>query len=303
MLRLFDRFDLMAYNDAAGPLVRLLGSAAIWAAGGGVESFLVVWAAAAATQFIGQWIAALFAYGSWITLGRSAFVTAIQENRRILRFMVQTNLANSLGLFWMQLGTLAVGAVAGPAEAGGFRIAQRLAKAIAKPMEPITRALYPELARLVADREHATVRRVLVRISAIAAGLSALVVLITGLAGGEIVRLVAGAQFAFAHSLLFLLSIAAAIELTGFALEPFHLAHGRTGRVLRSRAVGAMIYLILLALLLRQTGGEGAATAAICASLVIVVQLGISAAQIVRRTTCSETAHREGDAAGASTEL
>ena len=107
----------------------------------------------------------------------------------------------------------------------------------------------------------------------------------TGFGGSAILRLVAGKQFEFAHGFLFLLSIAAAIDLAGFALEPFHNAHGRSGRVLRSRAVGALVYLLLLGLLLRATRGEGAAIAAIGASLVIFAQLAISTRQILRKTS------------------
>lgn len=284
MLRLFDRFDLMAYTEATAPAVRLLGSVVVWAIGGGVGGFLIVWAAAATAQYIAQWVAALFVHGSGIAIGRGPFLTAARENRRILKFMIQTNLANSLGLFWMQLGTLAVGAVAGPTEAGGFRIAQSLAKAVAKPIEPITRALYPELARLVAEDEHSTLRHVLLRVSLIAGVLSTIIALVTGLAGGEILRLIAGKQFEFAHQFLFLLSIAAAIDLAGFALEPFHNAHGRAGRVLRSRAVGALVYLVLLALLLPRSGGNGAAIAAIGSALIIFAQLAMSARQILRKT-------------------
>lgn len=283
MLRLFDRFDLLAYSEAAAPVVRLVGVVLAWAFGGGVGTFLIIWAAAAAAQAALQWIAALFAHRWKIALGPRSFRAAMHENRRILRFMIQTNIANSLSLFWMQLGTLAVGAVAGPAEAGGFRIAQRLSKAIAKPVDPITRALYPELARLVAEDDHATLRHVALWTSGVAALLAAIVVLATGFGGREILRLIVGPRFEFAHQFLFLLSIAAAIDLAGFGLEPLHNARGRTGRVLRSRAVGALIYLILLALLLRQARGEGAAIAAIGASLAIFVQLAASAAKLLRR--------------------
>lgn len=308
-LRLFGRFDLIAYTDAAAPMVRLIGSVAAWIATGGVGTFLIIWAAASAIQFLVLWIAVLFVHGSRLAIGRHAFVMALRENPRILRFMMQTNLANSLGLFWLQLGTLAVGAVAGPAEAGGFRIAQRLAKAIAKPIEPITRALYPELARLVAQGEHSTLRHVLLRVSTIAAALASLIVVATGFGGGEILRLVAGKQFEFAHQFLFLLSIAAAFDLAGFALEPFHNAHGRAGRVLRSNAVGALIYLLLLVLLLRGSRGEGAAIAAIGASLVIFVQLAVSAFQILdktnrlkSRTGILEEEARSSDATAVQTE-
>jgi len=283
MLRLFDRFDLIAYTEAVGPLVRLFGSITAWAMGGGILAFLIVWGLAALSQTVAQWIAAIVTHGAKVSIGRRSFSKALSENRRLWRFMVQTNFSTSLSLFWMQLGTLVVGAVAGPVEAGGFRIAQRLAKGIAKPIETITRALYPELAHLVATNNHRIVRKILTRVTWIAAGLALVVVLIAGPGGREILYLLAGRRFEFAHGFLFLLSIAAAIDLVGFALEPFHNAHGRTGRVLRVRAIGALLYLITLAVLLPRMGANGAAVAAIVASLVIFIQLAFSAAQIVRK--------------------
>lgn len=282
MLRLFDRFDLQAYTEAVGPVVRLTGSIAAWAMGGGLLAFLIVWGAAALGQTIAQWVAAVAIHGSKLAFGRRAFVRAIEENRRLWRFMLQTNISNSLGLFWLQLGTLAVGAVSGPVEAGGFRIASRLAKGIAKPVETVTRAIYPELARLIATNDHATARKVLTRLTWVAAGFALIVILITGLAGAQLLRLLAGKGFEFAHVFLFLLSIAAAIDLAGFALEPFHSAHGRSGRILRSRAVGALAYLALLAFLLPSIGAEGAAFASIGASLIIFAQLAQSAGHILK---------------------
>ena len=213
MLRLFDRFDLLAYSEAAAPAVRLVGAALAWALGGGVGAFLLVWAAAAAAQALVQWAAALFAHRAPIAVGRAPFLAAMRENRRILRFMIQTNVANSLSLFWMQLGTLAVGSVAGPTEAGGFRIAQRFSKAIAKPVDPVTRVLYPELARLNAGGDQKTLRQILLTVTAVAVLLAAVTVLATGFGGREILRLTVGPRYEFAHRFLFLLCIGAAIDL------------------------------------------------------------------------------------------
>ena len=283
MLRLFDRFDLQAYTEAIGPVVRLTGSVAAWTLGWGNVAFLAIWGAAAILQTAAQWIAVIAIHGSSLKFGRAAFIQALHENRRLWRFMVQTNLSNSLGLFWMQLGTLAVGAVGGPVEAGGFRIAQRIAKGMVKPVETITRALYPELARLIASDDHQTARNVLVQLTRVAVGLAFLVVLTIGFGGAQILRLLAGHRFEFAHAFLLLLSIAAAIDLAGFALEPFHSAHGRSGRILRARGVGALLYGLLLAVLLPTIGARGAAFASIGASLVIFVQLALSARQMIRK--------------------
>jgi O-antigen/teichoic acid export membrane protein len=283
VLRLFDRFDLLAYTDAVSPAIRFLGALAAWMTGAGLGTFLVIWASAAAAQTIAQWLGALRLQTTRPRFGSRALIRAIRENPRILKFMVQTNVSNSLNSS-MQLGILAVGAVAGPVEAGGFRIAQRLANGVTNPVETVTRALFPEFARLVAQDDHAKLRHVLIRVCSIAGALAALVVVVGGPAAPAILRVVAGENFAFASEFLVLLLIAAAIDLAGFALEPFHNAHGRAGRVLRIRAVSAVAYLAFLALLLPLFGAKGAAVAAVGASLITLGQFAFSSLQILRTT-------------------
>jgi O-antigen/teichoic acid export membrane protein len=230
-----------------------------------------------------QWVAAMAIKRSRLVFGRDPFMRAAEENDRIWRFMLQTNVSNSVGMFWMQVGTLAVGAVSGAAEAGAFRLAQRLAKGILRPVRPVTVALYPELSRLVAEDDHSQLRTVVVRVTLAAAALAFMVVLVTGIAGKEILSIIAGKQFEFAYGFLFLLSIAAAIDLAGFALEPLQDAHGRSWIVLRAKLVAAATYAILLLLLLPIFGGQGAAMAAIICSLAIFIQLAVATASILRK--------------------
>lgn len=283
MLRLFDRFDLVAYAEAVGPLIRLGGSIAAWIMGAAVPIFLAIWASAAVLQAVVQWIAAVAINRSRLSFGLRPLRQALEENERVWKFMLQTNISNSVGMFWMQIGTLAVGAVAGAAEAGAFRLAQRLSKGMVRPVRPVTLALYPELSRLVASDDHAMLRTIVVRVTLAAAAIAFLIVLVTGFAGREILGLIAGERFEFAYPFLFLLSIATAIDLTGFALEPVQDAHGRSWIVLRAKLAAAAAYALLLALLLPRMGGEGAAIAAIICSLAIFVQLSIATARILRR--------------------
>ncbi len=283
MLRLFNRFDLVAYAEAVGPLIRLGGSVIAWLTGAHVDVFLIVWAGAATGQALVQWIAAVVVNRCQIAFGPTPFRQAEQENQGIWRFMLQTNVSNSVSTFWMQLGTFAVGAFAGAADAGAFRLAQRLAKGILRPVRPVTVALYPELARLVAEDDHAQLRKMVVRVTIIAAALSFLVVLLTGVAGREILVLLAGKRFEFAYAFLFLLSVSTAIDLAGFALEPLQDAHGRAGIVLRARLVAAAAYAILLASLIPWLGGKGAAIAAIICSLLVFGQLAWAASKVLRR--------------------
>lgn len=283
ILRLFDRFDLSAYAEAVGPLTRLAGAIVLWTTGGGVVGFLVVWAVSAAAQGLAKWFAALTVNGARLTFGRSAFKTAVAENDRIWRFMLQTNASNSVSLFWLQLGTLSVGAYAGAAEAGAFRLARRLAEGIVRPIKPIALAVYPELARLVADDDHAQLRKVVTRITIVSIALAVALVLVTGFAGELILRIIAGEAFEFAYIVLFLLSIATAIDLAGFAFEPVQNAHGRSWMILRSKLIAAGAYGLLLLVLLPRIGVQGAAIAAIICSSLIFVQLAISTSRMLRR--------------------
>ena len=287
MLRLFDRFDLDAYTEAIGPLVRLVGAVIAWFTGAGVVAFLVIWLLASVVQAGAQWIAAVLIHRSRLTFGRRAFKQAVEENEGVWRFMLQTNVSNSVSMFWMQLGTLAVGAVEGPANAGAFRIARRLSKGIVRPVQPIVLALYPELSRMVAEDDNAQLRKMVTRTTLAAAALALGVVIVAGFAGRDILRLLAGKEFEFAQPFLFLLSIATAIDLAGFAFEPLQNAHGRSWIVLRSNLIAAAVYGLLLLVLLPQLGGEGAAIAAIVCSLMIFIQLAFSTARLLREPASS----------------
>ena len=177
---------------------------------------------------------------------------------------------------------LAIGAVAGPAMAGGYRIAAKLAKAAARPVQMATAILYPELARLTANGEAAVLGRVMRRTLRLSAMLAVLLVAVTTLGGSSLIWLLAGRSYEFASLFLAILGLAAALELSGFALAPLLTAHGRPTRVLVIRIVGAVAYAIALAALLPSAGTAGAAAAAVLSALVVRIGLGREVRKILR---------------------
>lgn len=282
VLRLAGRFDVQVYTEALAQITRLAGCVAGWVIGAGVSWFLCVWALAALLLVVSQW-AAVIALGHRFEFGRRALRRTTSENPGLLSFMLKTNVSGSLNLFCMQCGTLVVGARVGAVEAGGFRLAHRFSLAMMKPVEIAAKALFPELARLVAAGEHATVRRVLIRVSCISAAFASLVVAAAAFWGRGILGLVAGQGFAFAHQFLLLLCVAAAINVAGFAFEPYLNAHRRPGSVLRANFVGALLYGALLVTLLPRLGANSAAFASIVAAFAIIVQLAVSVGRILAR--------------------
>lgn len=282
MLRLFDRFDLVAYCEAVGPLLRLAGSVVAWVLAPNVATFLAIWAFANVTQAAVQWLAAIRIDCCKLQFGRTALRGALRENERIWPFMLQTNVSNSVSMFWTQLGTLAVGAVAGPVQAGGFRLASRIARGMLRPLQPVVLAIYPELSRLVAEQDDRRLRTLISRVILVAIALALVVVFVTLIGSRDILRLLAGEEFEFANTFLIMLAIASAIDLAGFAFEPLQNAHGRSWNVLRSKLVAAGIYVALLSILLPLLGGKGAAIATIACSLAVFVQLALCTAQTLR---------------------
>lgn len=277
ILRLFDRFDLAAIAETVLPVMRLIGAVAALLSGAGVAGFLVAWGAAELATSAALWWAALRELSSRDLLQRPEpgwLKQVVAENAGLWRFAWLTNLSITLNLFWHQIAILAVGAVATPAVAGGFRLAHQLSRAMAKPVTSLARAGYPELAHLVAARSP-QLASVLKRSAAISVLAAMSAVALVAVAGGPLLTLIAGADYRFAEIYLLLLSIAVAVELAGVVLEPLLLALGRPGGALGARAGAALIYLLTLSVLIELYGAVGAATATIVGSVAMVAFLGL----------------------------
>lgn len=281
ILRLYNRFDLLSYTEAIGPAFRLVGALLVWALNWHIGALLTWWAIAAFVEEAAGWVAALWIREARLKFGVGPFASAIKENPRVLRFIVHNSCSGSLSLVWNQGGILAVGAYGGPAAAGGYRAACKLAGAMAKPAEILTRVLYPELTRLAASNDRNTLARVALRTSSIAVLSALALVLLAWLGGAFALQILSGNTAVFARPYLLLLAIAAGIDLCGLALEPILNAHGYSGRILLARSFGAIAFLSTLALLLPRFGTVSAAIATIATSVVLRGTLALAALKIV----------------------
>ncbi|HYI82043.1 MAG TPA: lipopolysaccharide biosynthesis protein [Acetobacteraceae bacterium] len=278
LLRLFDRFDLLARRDALGATARLVGAALAAAFGGGLPAFLAAWYAAVALDGL-----ALIA-GAWSELRRRGLLKAQgnatgRQPRRlrateahpgIWGFVWSTNLMTTLSLASTHVATLCVGFVLGPASAALFAIARQIGEAALKPSRFLTPALYPELARLAAAGDQAGLRTVLRR--SFGWSVAAALVLLAALAvlGGPLLRLVGGEAATPAWGVMLLLAVAASISFAGFSLEPLLVSVERHGRALRVRFAAALAYIPVALAGLRFLGLEGVGVAAIVSALLLL---------------------------------
>ncbi len=277
ILRLFARFDLSAWSEFTLPATRLLGTCVAWAADGSLAGFLIAWGVAELVTTVVMWAMAasqLRAQGVAAGLPRIQRIT--DENPGILRFAVLTNLTSSIGLIWQQVPILAVGWIAGPAGAGGYRIAMQLGTALTKPVTSLARALYPEMAKLTATRGASAVRLVLIRAALLTTASGLLAILLVAVAGEALLSLIGGPGYVFAYPIVLVLTIASAVNLSGFGLEPALVAFGRPDKALVARGLASIGYLVFLGVLLSMMGPIGAAWATLAANACSVLLLHIS---------------------------
>lgn len=282
LLRLFDRFDLLATQSALGNLIRLAGALIAWAAGAGFEAFALAWWLAAAGAGAMPFPAAfrrLAAAGARLRSPRG--VRAAHPG--ILRFFLLTSANSIIALAPGHLATLIVGSLLGPAAAGLFRVARQIADAAAKPAEYLAQALYPEAARLSAGEDRARLRRMLGRVGLVVAPLAAVAVAVLAGWGDALLGLVAGPDFAAAAPLLALLAVAAAPVMAAVPLEPVLIALGRAGAVVAAKGAAAALHVGLLAALAGTAGLVAAGWAAIGAA---ALGLGLLVAVAVRTIAC-----------------
>jgi O-antigen/teichoic acid export membrane protein len=283
LLRLFDRFDLLARRDALGAAVRLAGAALAAALGGGLPAFLGAWYAAVALGGL-----ALVA-GAWTELRRRGLlaggerrVRATEAHPGIWGFVWSTNLMTTLSLGSTHLATLCVGFVLGPAAAALFALGRQIGEAALKPSRFLTPALYPELARLAAAGDQAGLRTVLRR--SLGWSIAAALVLLAALAalGGPLLRLVGGEAAAPAWGVMMLLAVAASIGFAGFSLEPLLVSVERHRRALRLRALATLAYIPSALVGLRLLGLEGAGAAAVFSASLLLAGQGLAARRWLR---------------------
>ncbi|MBO1075863.1 lipopolysaccharide biosynthesis protein [Roseomonas marmotae] len=284
LLRLFNRFDVLATRDTLGALVRLAGAGLAFFLGLGLPAFLTVWYIATAVGGLS------LVYAAWRELRKRGLIGDAGEGRPppaarvhpgIWSFVWTTNLTATLSLASGHLGALCAGAVLGPAEAALFAIARQIGEAALKPGRFLSPAIFPELARLAASRDRRAIGALLRRALLASTAGSALLLVVLALLGQPLLRLVGGAEALPAYPVMMLLGIASGIGFASFALEPLLMSIDRQGAALKARLAGAVLYVpaALTGMHLAGLWGAGLASIAMAATMA-AIQAGTAMAAL-----------------------
>lgn len=285
VLRLFDRFKLLAFQSTITPFLRLVGVLAAYASDAGLAEYLVVWFVAAVAGRLSLVImgwAELHRQNMLAGFGRGLSALAA-PHKGLWKFVWYTNFNASLGLILSNATTLMVGMVLGATDAGLFKIAREFSSVLGKPAQMLTQTIYPDLARLWSDGDRKAVGKLVLRSGLIAGGGAIGFVLGIVLLGQILLTLIVGDAYAGAYGILVLLVAAKAIGVFGFPLTPAMYAMGRPGLLFRINLILTLLYVPLLIGLLDLTGRTGAGMATVVwASLTFMVTAS-TVARLLRR--------------------
>ena len=277
ILRLYDRFDILAWQVVITPAIRFLGVIFASILEGPIWWYLVIWFLAGV---IGG--AALLIMG-WREGLRQGVLNKMEwsikgvrkQHFGIVGFCIASNFNSSLQLVTGHLTTILVGLISTPEVAGLFKVAREVATAITKPTELLTQSIYPEFARLGSSKKWQEFRSLLLR-AAFTAGSSGLLIFFLMLFIGEdFLVIFFGVEFQQAYSILLLLVVSACISIIGFSFDPALYAMGLPGLALKvNGAVIVLIYLPCLISLTTFVGLVGPGCALLISTIITFSSLG-----------------------------
>lgn len=263
ILRLFNRFDLLALQQAAAAAVRLGVVGVVFVRGAGLTGFLYAWLA---TEVAGHALLTALALGEVRRRGLRGLSGARLHGLTstfpgIWKFLLTTNLHGTTRLGARELDVMIVGGILGPAAAGLFKIVRQFARAVGRLDDVARQAIYPDLARSWARRD---TRRFgeLIRGPALilgAAGFAAWVGVL--LFGRPVLHGTVGPAYAAAYGPILVYLVGVMIAMATFHFQSVLLAMGRPGELFRVTAVTTLAYFAVLFLLVQSRGVLGAAFA------------------------------------------
>jgi O-antigen/teichoic acid export membrane protein len=279
VLRLLDRFDVIAWQGLATPLLRASGAAIAFVFDLGFPGFVIAWYVADLAGDLLLWVLALR------ELHRREMLKGLRPGLRVpasrlkdaWSFVWTTNIATSLNAGWGPIGNLIVGGVLGPVAAGLYRIAMTLLDSAGKPADLLTKGFYPEIMRLDPASRHPW--RLALRTGALAGGIGLAVVALIFVGGKPLIGLVFGHRFLDAYQLLSLMMFALMVSMASFPLQSLLYMVGRQRIALVAQAAATALYLVLLAGLSHLFGLAGAGIAYVLGNAALALFMLVPALQ------------------------
>ena len=270
VMRLFDRFSILAFQHVLTAGLRLSLVTIAFLAGAGLWGFLLVSIACILFQH------AIVVSMAWRELVRRGYGDALMSplpgvTKRfpaIWQFIWSMNLSVLIRKTTREADTLIIGGVLGPTSAGLYHIAKRLGDAILKLGTPIQQAIYPEVAKLWARNEIERFKKTVWRINLATGVVSMLVFAVLALNMELLIKVIAGDQFLDATLVAILQVLGVSLTMFGIVIRPALQSMGLQYQLLKIVVVATAVFYVFLFLSIDKLGIISASLAHIAFAIV-----------------------------------
>jgi O-antigen/teichoic acid export membrane protein len=288
VLRLFESYRVVAITHAsiaAASLVAALLVPFVVPVGRTMYSYLWIFMAAEIVAGICLIVAALSKLKQ-NGIRRADFAaplrTTLDSCPGVLRFVLFTNLQGTLKKVTGEADVAVIAALLGTSATGLYKAAKQFGAASGKVLEPLYQVIYPELARLVAERDYARVKGAILRSGAFAGGFALAGLLVFVTFAEQIVNLSLGPAFASAAGVMQWYCAGLVVVHGSLGLSRTLLALGRPGLWLGISLPSSVLYMLALWLLTSRLEVTGAGIAFLIYNVVFSSAMAVTVYQILR---------------------
>lgn len=260
LLRLYDRFDLLAKIDTAVAGLRAALAVGMWAAGFGLAGFVAIYVIVSLLNGTAALIAGIREMrrrNQQVQIG--AVREALNENPGFLRLMWNSNLAVILRQTSQRFDVIILAALVPAASVGYYHVARRCGDVALRLGRPISQAIYPELTRFAARGELARIGRV---VRGVSLGFAAVMIVVLAPVIWQlepIVTTIFGDTFAPAVPVVAIQAVAVGFYMCGIVMNPALLSLDQDRAMVRIGATSTVLFFVLVVPMVKLFGVAGAA--------------------------------------------
>ena len=259
-LRMAGRFRTLAYVQSVSAILRLVLAVFLLFHGAGLAAFVVLWTA---MQILDAAIFFLLGMKSMRNQGVPSLLSVSWRGLPaafpgFLRFALSTNLSSTLRTFSHEADTLLVGFFLGPAAAGLYFLARRIAKVAQQIGDLVQMVTYPDLARNWNGAKREAFGRLVHFVQLVLGGFGLFAIIGVWLFGKPVLAAAFGPDFVDAYPLLLAQLVAVALILHAAPSRSALLAMNRPSFVLATAAVSTVVFFTTALIAIPQYGAIGA---------------------------------------------
>lgn len=273
VLRIFDRFDVLAISDMVIAGLRLVGVIVAYVMDLGIWAFLAL---LLMHQLLTGLVAFVLALAELRKRGLRGFIgqplrACLKDNPGYLRFLWNSNINVILRQSTQRLDILIVGALLDVTSVGFYQVGKRIMTNVVRIGGPVRQVLYPEMTKLWAVGDFDKFWRLVRYVSLPVCGVALLVSVPLALKMPELADLLFGPEFRGAAPVMTILMYAAIVYLGGLVLNPALLSMGLDSALVRTTIAATVVFAASFLPLLYWMGIEGIALSHLLFNLIWTV--------------------------------